>query len=114
MTQKRSKIILYIVVSLAAIGLIGQLIVNPLSFIESMLTTIGLAAVIGLVLYFILKRVRQGSARSSGYQKAVKQSKKKYGKVDQKMRYNQHVEKPSPIKKQRNQTHLKVIKGHKK
>ncbi|MET3684297.1 membrane-anchored glycerophosphoryl diester phosphodiesterase (GDPDase) [Alkalibacillus flavidus] len=107
-------LLLYIIIGLAVIGLLGQLIVNPLSFVESMLTTIGLAVVIGGILYFVLKRFRFGSKTSSAYRKAVKQSKKKYGNVDKNMGYNQHINKPTPIKKQRRQSHLTVIKGNKK
>ncbi|PKR78972.1 hypothetical protein CEY16_04245 [Halalkalibacillus sediminis] len=107
------KWIIYIVLILATVGLLGQLVTDPLGFIQYILMTIGFIALIGgAFYYFFIHRRRRGS---SEFRQAVKQSKKKYGTVDRKMNHNSHIQKPDKLKKNRsNRNHLKVIKGNKK
>ncbi|WP_027963418.1 SA1362 family protein [Halalkalibacillus halophilus] len=114
--MRSSKIswIIIIIGILAVIGLFGNLITNPLGFLQSIFTMIGIAAVIGLLVYFLL--IRKRTAGNPNYRKAVKQSKQRYGSADPKLRNNNHIKKPVKLerKKSKQSKHLKVIKGNKK
>ncbi|MDV2580964.1 SA1362 family protein [Alkalibacillus haloalkaliphilus] len=115
MPKGKGAVLLYVIGGLAVIGVFGQLVMNPLGFLQSILMMLGFAALIGALVYYFLIHRRRAQVVGSGYKKAVKQSKQKYGTVDRGMRYSSHIEKPNKINRRRTQrSHLKVIKGNKK
>ncbi|MBR7554191.1 SA1362 family protein [Allobacillus sp. GCM10007491] len=119
--MKWGKWIAYGIAILAVIGLVGQLIMNPGGFMRNMLMMVGAAVVIGFLLYFFL--IRRRSNVSSGYKKALKQSKQMYGKSGSKVKPNMNAKTSGQPKLQRmprirkksgNQPNLRVIEGNKK
>lgn len=84
MRRSGSSIIVFVLIGLAAIGVVMQLVTNPGAFFQNVLVWIGGAVLFGAALYFILTRMRdRGPAGGSSsdmqkYKKAVKQSKQKY------------------------------------
>ncbi|WP_277673437.1 SA1362 family protein [Piscibacillus halophilus] len=109
--SQNAKYFVYGIMGLAALGLFYNLIVNPVSFFKSIFMMLGFALVIGIVLYyFLIGRRRTG--QNANYRKALKQSRKKYG------RNTVPFSKPNEASKiqrtNRKATHLTVIKGNKK
>lgn len=117
MLQNRTQILFFVVIFLAAIGLISMLINNPLALLGSLIVT---ASVIGLFLlvFRLVMDSKNVVQRKSGkkplneqraYMKAVKYSKRKYGKKSSHRR-------PDKVKnalRRRNAPHLTVIEGKK-
>lgn len=97
--MKWGKWIAYGIAILAVIGLVGQLIINPGGFLRNMLMMIGVAVIVGFLLYFFL--VRRRSNVSSGYKKALKQSKQMYGKSGAKVKPNMKAKTGGQSKLQR-------------
>ena len=119
--MKWGKWIAYGIAILAVIGLVGQLIINPGGFLRNMLMMIGVAVIVGFLLYFLL--VRRTSNVSSGYKKALKHTKQLYGKSGAKVKPNMKAKTGGQSKLQRmprikkrsgNQPELRVIEGNKK
>ncbi len=118
--MKWGKWLAYGITILAVVGLISQLITNPTGFARNILMMVGIAVIIGALLYFLLIRNRGGKV-DQGYKKALKQSQRKYGKSTSKVNPNAKVNVQSksqrmPRMKRRtgNQPQLRVIKGNKK
>ncbi|MFS0561941.1 SA1362 family protein [Terribacillus sp. 179-K 1B1 HS] len=85
MRRSGSSIIVFVLIGLAAIGVVMQLVTSPGAFFQNVLVWVGGAVLFGALLYFILTRLRgRATAGGSGsndmqkYKKAVKQSKQKY------------------------------------
>ncbi|RPF55650.1 SA1362 family protein [Aquisalibacillus elongatus] len=106
------KYFVYGIIGLAAIGLLYNLFFNTVSFFKSILMMVGFAVILGFVIYYFLIG-RHKSSVSSGYRKAVKQSRKKYGKANS--TYSSNTSKPGKIQRHsKKASHLTVIKGNKK
>ncbi|WP_188206139.1 SA1362 family protein [Alkalibacillus aidingensis] len=114
MPRSKNAIIIYIVGSLALIGIFGQLFNSPIEFIQGILMMLGFTALIGAAVYYFL--IYRGRSPKSGYHQAVKQSKQKYGTTNHHMGYQSQVRKPSKLSKRNHvqKSHLKVIRGNKK
>lgn len=109
---------IYILFTLAIVGLVSALIRNPSNFLLSIL----IAVAIGAILYFVLTTfINRGASGSSNemrkYRQAVKQSKLKYNPKDpsiQRMkRTTSSTTRPRPRKRKRYAPHLTVIDGKK-
>ncbi|MDY0405600.1 SA1362 family protein [Virgibacillus sp. 179-BFC.A HS] len=68
----------YIIIGLALVGLIAQLFTNTSGFLKSIFLTIGIAAALSLVVYFLFLKTRKPGNEMKKYRKAVKQSARKY------------------------------------
>lgn len=84
-----------VLIGLGVVGLLMKVISNPLRMLE-IFATIAAVVVIGVLLYKRFVKKRTGG-NGSGYDRAVKQSAKKYKKQ----------------KKSRHPSHLKVVNSHK-
>lgn len=102
-----------VIIALGAIGLFNMVINRPFQLLRTIAITI---IVIGVIL-FIYKQLIAKNQTSSGYQKAVKQSKKRYGTssnhfLDQlKAKWSQ--KRSHKHDKQKRRKHLRVIEGNK-
>ncbi|MGP4072460.1 SA1362 family protein [Piscibacillus sp. B03] len=108
---QKAKYFVYGIIGLAIFGLIYNLFVNPVNFFKSILMMLGFAVVIGVVIYYLFVGRHKGG-QDSNYRKALKQSRKKYGKNTVPF-----TKQNGPSKIQRTtkkSSHLTVIKGNKK
>ncbi|GEL77355.1 SA1362 family protein [Tenuibacillus multivorans] len=111
---RNGRFLIYGLFVLAAIGLLSQLINSPVSFFKSLLMMVGFAVVLGGLIYYFLIGRRKGHQHAK-YKKAVKQSKKKYGRGQEKAAFSSMGNKPSRMQKtSKKSPHLTVIKGNKK
>lgn len=115
MKNRTSLIFIVCLVTLAAIGVVSRLMVNPSEFFKS----IFVFAIVGVILYFLVRHFYKGSPDKKehhAFRKAAKRSKKKY--------LQKEGRKPSAksgsitsLKKHANKsksaTHLTVIEGRK-
>lgn len=125
-----SSIIVFVLIGLAAIGVVMQLVTSPGAFFQNVLVWVGGAVLFGALLYFILTRLR-GRATAGGssndmqkYKKAVKQSKQKYKQpkarpVNKPAKSAASIKKASAAKRKRSikdrsrGPQLRVIEGNK-
>ncbi|MFC7370432.1 SA1362 family protein [Fictibacillus iocasae] len=114
--QQRRKIhpVLWGIIILAVIGFLYQLVSSP----QELFTTLAITAGIIAVLYFLIKRFSPGSSApdSGKYQKAVRQSKKRYGSQPtpvKKPSLLSSKQKSSSSKKRKREHNLTVIEGKK-
>jgi hypothetical protein len=114
--QNRRKIhpVLWGIILLAVVGFLYNLISSP----QELFTTLLITAVIITVLYFLFKRFSPGmsSPDSGKYQKAVRQSKKRYGSQPapaKKPSLLSSKPKSSGSKKRKKEHNLTVIEGKK-
>lgn len=120
-------IVMYIIISLAIIGLTAQLIRDFTGFLFSILIMILIAFVIFIILSYVARN-RMGGAgigRTSSspearkYREAVKRSQEKYGKPNAQMnlsrnrRQQRKRDRPKRRWRRRRPTHLRLIKGKK-
>ncbi|TFB23827.1 hypothetical protein E3U55_03165 [Filobacillus milosensis] len=109
--NNKAKYFVYAILGLASLGLFYNLFFDTVDFFKGTLMMIGFAVVFGLLIYyFFIGRHRSG--QDSNYRKAVKQSRKKYGKNTNSRFTNSN--KPSKLQRQKKPSHLTVIKGNKK
>ncbi|RDW21950.1 SA1362 family protein [Oceanobacillus chungangensis] len=116
MVRKTISILTFLIISLAAVGLVSKLFTDTANFLFTILIVIGSSAAIFAVFYFVFLRNRTPSNDMKKYKKAVRQSKAKY-KSDN-IRNTKVLTKKQPdlIRKKRNKrtaTHLRVIEGNK-
>lgn len=108
--------IILIVIALAIFGFGLTMFRNPGSLFMNLLISAGIIALFSVILYFFLLKPKGSNSRS--YQKAVKQSKKKYGKKTNNMRKLKSnslksSKSPGRAKLKRKADHLRVIDGKK-
>src|SRR5690625_6176118 len=81
MRHNKLQFVLYILISLAIIGVVSSLIQNPGSFIVQIFMIVAIAFVVFLIFsYVVQRRSPQNSSEMKKYRQAVKQSKEKYKK----------------------------------
>lgn len=110
MKEKRHPTFLYVIISLASIGLLSWIVKEPGQLIRTLL----LAAIMAVVIFFIARAIIRRRAGHHNdemrkYKQAVKQSQKRY------KHYQQNTGRKISQKKlkRRRPTHLTVIKGNK-
>ncbi|API90517.1 hypothetical protein J32TS6_02190 [Virgibacillus pantothenticus] len=116
MKRKSISIPVYMIIGLAVIGLTTQLFTNTVSFINSMLISIGVGVVLFTIIYFLFIRKKNSSNEMKKYKQAVKQSKAKYHHQKPVHKATAAKEQPSnALRKKRNKraAHLRVIDGNK-
>jgi hypothetical protein len=116
--SRRVNPLFYLLIGLAAFGILSFMITDTGEFIKYVLITVGIAAILFGVFYFLMNK-RNASGFSDQYKKAVKQSRRKYGSTHNQKQYmsaakTQQKGKPDRTKKpKRNAPHLRVIEGKK-
>ncbi|WP_182199529.1 SA1362 family protein [Paraliobacillus salinarum] len=103
----------YLLVTLAAIGLISQLLTNTTTFFTTILTIIGSAVLIYGVIYFLFFRSKN-TTELKKYKKAVKQSKnrkKQFTAINQVKGKKNNLSKKT--RDHKHAPHLRVIDGKK-
>lgn len=113
MIRNKFSIVVYIVIGLAAIGLVSQLFTNTASFFTSIFTSLVIGMAVFAVIYFVFLKKRTPSNDQKKYKQAVKQSKSKYKPNTKPSQTKQS--KPAQIKKKstKRASHLRVIDGNK-
>ncbi|MBT2214430.1 hypothetical protein KK120_01120 [Virgibacillus dakarensis] len=113
MNRNIVSVFIYLIIGLAAIGLVSQLFTNTASFFTSIFTMLGVGIAVFAVIYFVFLRKRTPSNDMKKYKQAVKQSKAKY-KTKAKSTKQVHSQ-PLPTKKKatKRASHLRVIDGNK-
>src|SRR5699024_6102640 len=116
--RSKMSIIMYIVISLAIVGLISQLFTNLTGFLMSILIMLVIAFVVFLIFsHFARNRVGGSSAspEMKKYRQAVKQSRQKYGQTEKNVKKatpkRKDVKQQRKRRRRRRATHLRVIKG---
>ncbi|MFB1050388.1 SA1362 family protein [Paraliobacillus sp. JSM ZJ581] len=103
----------YLLIALAAIGLISQLLTNTANFFSSILMIIGTAVLIYGVVYLLFFRKRNTSELKK-YKKAVKQSKKNKTKITAlKQVKGKKINRSKQARNHKHAPHLRVIDGKK-
>lgn len=113
------KVVTFIIIGLAVIGLVSQLTTNTIGFLVSLLIT----ALIAVIIFAIVRKIMLGRQNQSDemkkYNQAVKASKKRYQKNQQtkfEKMIKAHPTPNQPVRKKssrRRATHLRVIEGNK-
>jgi len=118
--RSKMSVVMYIVISLAIIGLSAQLFTNFTGFLMSILLMIIIAFVVFMIFSYIARNRAGGSSgfqsspESKKYREAVKRSQEKYGKPNVKVKKSQEQNKRQiKRKKRRRPSHLRVIEGKK-
>src|SRR5690625_1660626 len=121
MRHNKLQFVLYILISLAIIGVVSSLIQNPGSFLVQIFMIVAIAFVVFLIFsYIVQRRSPQSSSEMKKYRQAVKQSKEKYQQHEpRKIRQrNQggsaNIKKNASHRKKRRMkrhSHLRVIEG---
>ncbi|MFD2630807.1 SA1362 family protein [Oceanobacillus kapialis] len=117
MQRNKISIFIYLIVGLAAVGLISQLVTNTRGFFTNIFMMIGMGIVLFGVVYFLFLRKRTNSNDMKKYKQAVRQSKAKY-KPNQPVTYSKSkTTKTMPTTSRKKATkrasHLRVIEGNK-
>lgn len=111
MVRNKFSWLIYLIIGLAAIGLISQLFTDPANFIMGIFITIGIGIALFAVLYFVFLRKRAPSSEMKKYKQAVRQSKSKYNSSP---KHTQVKQSPKMRKKAtKRASHLRVIDGNK-
>lgn len=115
MKRKSISIPMYMIIGLALIGLTTQLFTNTISFINSMLISIGVGVILFTVIYFLFIRKKNASNEMKKYKQAVKQSKAKYHQKPVLKATTGREQPTNALRKKRNKraAHLRVIDGNK-
>jgi len=118
MPRSKFAFLVYIIIGLAALGLVVQLLTNTIGFIANILMMVGIAVIISGIFYLIFFRKKRNSGEMKKYKKAVKQSKQKYNQKEaaslQPKQTPVKKTTASPKKKRKKQpSHLTVIEGNK-
>lgn len=117
MKRTRLSIPVYIIIGLAAIGLISQLFTNTTNFFSNLFISLGIGLAIFAVFYFVFLRKRTTSNEMKKYKQAVKQSKAKYDHTQPRknpVSAGKTQQSIQPRKKRNKRaTHLRVIEGNK-
>lgn len=107
--------IVYVIISLALVGLVYQLLTNTVGLFKNLFIMVAVGSIVFAAIYFIFLKKRAPSDDMKKYKQAVKQSK---------LKYNQNTE-TSTFKNRNRQTtlrrrlsrrrapHLRVIQGTK-
>lgn len=104
--------LIYLIIGLAALGLVSQLFTNTAQFFKSILYVIGFSVVLFFIVRTIFFRNRARSNEMRKYKQAVKQSQLKYKHRSQPTStFKRTQEGKRPVK--RRASHLRVIDGHK-
>lgn len=124
--RNRMSVIMYIVISLAIIGLTAQLLRDFTGFLLSILIMIVIAFVVFLILSHIARNRMAGggigqsssSPEAKKYREAVKRSQEKYGRANTKVKQTktqQRKKRDRPRRRwrRRRPSHLRLIKGKK-
>jgi len=124
MRHNKLQFVLYILISLAIIGVVSSLIQNPGSFLVQIFMIVAIAFVVFLIFsYVVQRRSPHTSSEMKKYRQAVKQSKEKYKQKQPRQRSNNNQSISANLKKSPNQrkkrrikrhSHLRVIEGKKK
>lgn len=106
---------MYLIISLAAVGLVSQIFTNTKSFLTNILVMLGFGIAMFAVIYFIFLKKKAPSNDMKKYKKAVKQSKAKYkhNTPVKSTHTKKQVLNPSKRKPNKRASHLKVIDGNK-
>lgn len=109
MQRKNIPVIFYIIIALAAIGLIANILTNPTGLFKNIFMMVGVgAAMFALVYFLFLKRRGAENDEMKKYKQALKQSKRKH----QATQMQQPIYHPTKAKHKR-ASHLRVIDGNK-
>ncbi|ASK63220.1 hypothetical protein CFK37_14215 [Virgibacillus phasianinus] len=115
MFRNKFSVFLYVILGLAAIGLVTQLFTNTVNFLTNIMIMLGIGVAIFAVIYVFFFRRRATSNDMKKYKSAVKQSKSKYAnKTFSSIPGNK--KKPASLIKRKSSkraTHLRVIDGNK-
>ncbi|AVQ99349.1 hypothetical protein OBCHQ24_10095 [Oceanobacillus iheyensis] len=117
MQRNKISIFIYLIIGLAAIGLVSQLLTNTSGFFTNVFVMIGTGIVFFGVIYFLFLRKRTTSDDMKKYKQAVKQSKAKY-KDNRPVYHTQSkgtksASAPTRKKVSKRASHLRVIEGSK-
>lgn len=101
----------YMIISLALVGLLSMLFLNPLHLFKSVLSVFLFGALLLVIIRFLFRRNNQNANEMRKYRQALKQSQKRY----------QHNQRPNSnirirnnrVQRRRRPTHLRVIEGKK-
>ncbi|WP_042223477.1 SA1362 family protein [Oceanobacillus manasiensis] len=117
MLRNKISIFIYLIIGLAAIGLVSQLLTNTSGFITNLFVMIGMGIVFFGVIYFLFLRKRTSTDDMKKYKQAVKQSKAKYNDSRSVNQTNAKVTRtvgaPTRKKVSKRASHLRVIEGNK-
>ncbi|MBD1222729.1 SA1362 family protein [Virgibacillus halodenitrificans] len=115
MARNKISIIMYLIISLAAVGLVSQIFTNTKGFLTNILVMLGFGIAMFAVIYFIFLKKKAPSNDMKKYKKAVKQSKAKYkhNTPVKSTHTKKQVLNPSKRKPNKRASHLKVIDGNK-
>lgn len=115
MKKRRFSWIAYVIIGLSLLGIISQLITNPISLFTNIIFVIGLSLIVFAIFYFLFFRNRyHTSDEMKKYKRAVKQSKEKYQTNNRFPTTKKQSTRVSQERRKRNRpTHLRVIHGKK-
>lgn len=115
MGRNKISIWIYLIIGLAAVGLVSQLFTNTAGFLSSIFVMMAIGLVIFALIYFIFLKNRGTSNEMKKYKQAVKQSKTKYTKNSSPQVKSAMQPKPLQMKRKthRRTSHLRVIDGSK-
>ncbi|TFJ93696.1 SA1362 family protein [Lentibacillus salicampi] len=115
MSQNKGALLVYAVIGLAIIGVVAQLFTNTASFLTSIFTMVGFGIAVFALIYFLFFRKRTPGNDSKKYKKAVKQSKAKYSRQQNKPTTPSKRPQSFSLKKKSHKrpSHLRVIDGNK-
>ncbi|ASN05271.1 SA1362 family protein [Virgibacillus necropolis] len=115
MFRNKFSAFLYIILGLAAIGLLTQLFTNTVDFLTNIMVMLGIGLAIFAVIYVFFFRKRASSNDMKKYKSAVKQSKSKYAPKNFTISDSAKRKQSSQIKRKTSKraTHLRVIDGNK-
>jgi hypothetical protein len=118
MSSNKIATLVYVIIGLAAIGLVSQLFTNTIGFLTNIIMMVAVGLAIFGVIYLIFFRKKSPSDEAKKYKQAVKQSKAKY-KNDEPSRSVMTKSKKSNTSLQsrkklhKRASHLRVIDGNK-
>lgn len=109
--MKQANWIPYIIISLAIIGFLSMIIVNPIGLLKSLFSLIIIGAIIFGLIHLLLNRNHTNHNEMKKYRKALKQSKRRYQNYSTAKSLRRP--KTKTVRKRRRPTHLRVIEGKK-
>ncbi|GAB3791403.1 SA1362 family protein [Virgibacillus kimchii] len=118
MSSNKLATLVYIIIGLAAIGLVSQLLTNTVGFLTNILVMLAFGLAIFGIIYFVFLRKKSPSNDAKKYKQAVKQSKAKYKSQEPSramMAKNKKANTSLQSRKKlhKRASHLRVIDGNK-
>lgn|SRR5690554_5598978 len=116
MSSNKIATLVYIIIGLAAIGLVSQLFTNTIGFLTNIIVMLALGLAIFGIIYLVFFRKKSPSTDAKKYKQAVKQSKAKYQRHNQNRSAMTKNKKPQTLqskkKLHKRASHLRVIDGN--